>query len=283
MKIGFIGAGKAGFSLGKYFVSGGLEVTGYYSRNLESARAAGVFTNTICFETLETIILANDILFLTVPDEAIEEVWAQMKHYSLTSKVICHCSGAMSSAVFSEIGQKGAFGYSVHPLLAIRSKEESYQELSQAFFTIEGSTEYLDELLSMFRLLGNSVQVIAAEQKAKYHAGAVVVSNQVAALFHIGSRLLFECGFDKEASEQVLLPLFLNNCRGIAQDGVIKSLTGPVERNDAATVKKHLACLEGEDKLLYRLLSKELVKIAEEKHEDRDYNALIQLLEEVER
>ena len=31
MKVGFIGAGKAGFSLGKYFKEKGLSVSGYYS------------------------------------------------------------------------------------------------------------------------------------------------------------------------------------------------------------------------------------------------------------
>lgn len=33
MKIGFIGAGKVGFSLGMFFVQGGISVTGYYSRH----------------------------------------------------------------------------------------------------------------------------------------------------------------------------------------------------------------------------------------------------------
>ena len=44
MRIGFIGAGKVGFSLGRYLAEGGVTVTGYYSRNSRSAREAAEFT-----------------------------------------------------------------------------------------------------------------------------------------------------------------------------------------------------------------------------------------------
>ena len=43
-KIGFIGAGKVGVSLGKFFREGGLTVTGYYNRHREAAQAAADFT-----------------------------------------------------------------------------------------------------------------------------------------------------------------------------------------------------------------------------------------------
>ena len=44
MRIGIIGAGRMGFTLGKHFVLGGLDVAGYYSRSSESAGAAAEFT-----------------------------------------------------------------------------------------------------------------------------------------------------------------------------------------------------------------------------------------------
>ncbi len=47
MKIGFLGAGeKFGFSLGKWFVQGGIPVTGYHSRHRESAQEAAAWTGT---------------------------------------------------------------------------------------------------------------------------------------------------------------------------------------------------------------------------------------------
>ena len=56
MKIGFIGAGKVGFSLGKFFVQGNLPVTGYYSRQRESAQEAALFTNTKPYDTMLALV-----------------------------------------------------------------------------------------------------------------------------------------------------------------------------------------------------------------------------------
>ncbi len=278
MNIGFIGAGKAGCSLGRYFKECGLEVTGYYSRNLESARSASEFTDTTCFTSVGAVVDKSDIIFLTVPDGEIESVWNEVKNFSIRLKIICHCSGALSSAVFSQNDKAsaacGASCYSVHPLLAIRSRTESYEELSQAFFTIEGDEDRMKDVRHIFACTGNEVQVISARDKEKYHAGAVFVSNHVAALMEIGTSLLQECGFERERAEQVLQPLFLNNCQGIARDGVTEALTGPVERGDVSTVAKHLGCLEGEQRKLYTLLSEQLLQIAVRKHPERDYMEL---------
>ena len=78
MKTGFIGAGKVGFTLGKFFCSKGstdctessnsIKVTGYYSRNTQSAEEAAKFTGTKAFTDMGALIEASDVLFLTVPD-----------------------------------------------------------------------------------------------------------------------------------------------------------------------------------------------------------------------
>ena len=52
MKIGFIGAGKVGFSFGKYFTINNIPVSGYYSRNIDTAIEAANFTNTNYFKSI---------------------------------------------------------------------------------------------------------------------------------------------------------------------------------------------------------------------------------------
>ncbi|MCL2835736.1 MAG: NAD(P)-binding domain-containing protein, partial [Defluviitaleaceae bacterium] len=146
MKIGFIGAGKVGFTLGKYLRDRGADVTGYYSRNPGSAKEAAIFTGTRCFGSLEIILSENDILFLTVPDTAIKPIWDSLKKMPVHGKIICHCSGALSSGVFNGIEERQAFGYSIHPFSAISSKLTSYKTISNAFFTLEGSEKHLHDL-----------------------------------------------------------------------------------------------------------------------------------------
>ena len=99
MQIGFIGAGKVGVSLGKYFKEKGRNVGGYYSLTRASAAWAAAFTQTTCYESLEEIISSCGMILFTVPDSAIAEVWRQAKPY-VSGKVIGHCSGLYSSDIF---------------------------------------------------------------------------------------------------------------------------------------------------------------------------------------
>ena len=256
-----------------------IHVSGYYGRRKESAMEAANFTGTKYFETIEEILTSSDALFLTIPDGALETVWNSLRQYPLTGKCICHCSGAMSSAVFSGIDQMTAFGYSIHPLFAIHDRLQSYREISQAYFTIEGSPEYLEFWRQFFETLGNPVRVIRPGQKVLYHSAAVFASNLVTALFETGVEILMKCGFDRAGSEQALAPLFLHNCQNVVKTGVTEALTGPVERGDGETVLHHLEALSKEEKEIYVCLSKVLTKIAEEKNPGRDYSRIWKILE----
>ena len=145
MQIGFIGAGKVGVSLGKYFKEKGRNVGGYYSLTRASAAWAAAFTQTTCYESLEEIISSCGMILFTVPDSAIAEVWQQAKPY-VSGKVIGHCSGLYSSDIFSDWDSMNCHVCSVHPLAAISSKENAWRELSGVLFTLEGDSSYVKNL-----------------------------------------------------------------------------------------------------------------------------------------
>ena len=276
-----MGAGKVGFSLGRYFREHGIELTGFFDISKEFSQAAAEFTGSRQFDRLEDLVKSSDAIFLTVSDGAIGTVWEEIKNnsnYSLDGKCICHCSGAMSSDVFVGLSDTGAYGYSIHPLLAVNDKLQSYKTLSQAFFTIEGAQLYRDYWLNLFKGFGNRVVVIDKKDKVKYHSAAVFASNLVVALYEYSADILSECGFDKEDATAALLPLFLGNANNI-KTGPANALTGPVERADEGTIKKHLEALEGDKKTLYKLLSKRIVKTAQKKNPDRDYEEVMNILE----
>lgn len=288
MRIGFIGAGKVGTTLGKYFISRAMQMenqrkenftlSGYYSRNPKSAEEAANFTNSTRYDTLEQIIEDSDCLFLTVSDDAISTIWDSIKRLPIKEKIICHCSGSLSSAIFSGIEHTGAYAYSIHPLFAISSKTDSYQTMQEAVFTIEGDEKYLKQLQSFLQSFGNEVTIVKTEMKAKYHAAAVMASNHVAALAYTAIHLLKQCGFSEEAARKALGPLLCNNAVSVSEKGPVAALTGPIERNDVGTVKKHLDCLEADTKVLYVQLSKILIEAAKEKHPDWDYSEMIEIL-----
>ena len=128
--------------------------------------------------------------------------------------------------------------------------------------------------------MGNPVKIISEDNKSKYHASCVYVSNLVIALVNMGADLLTESGFKKEEAINSLMPLFMNNANNIAERGLIDSLTGPIERNDITTVMKHLNVLSNEAKDIYKLLSLGLINIAEEKYENNDYGNIKKILKE---
>ncbi len=290
MRIGFIGAGKVGFTLGKYITekldkinsvySDDFCVTGYFSKNPESAKEAAQFTDTKAYNNLGSITDSSDVLMLTVPDGEILEVWESLKSFDLKDMIICHCSGAMTSQIFSGVTKAGAFGYSIHPMYAISSKTKSYKEIDNAFFTVEGDEKWLLGIKGFINLCGNECVIISSDNKVKYHAASVFASNLVTGLFNQSVKLLTDCGFSENEARKAIIPLFSGNADGVAKNGAVKALTGPVERNDIYTVKKHLQVLMGDEKEIYAALSKQLVGIAKKKHPDRSYEEMLDILNE---
>lgn len=277
MKIGFIGAGKVGTSLGKLFVQHGVTVTGYYSRSPQHAEQAAAFTQTQCFHSLEDINTASDTLFLTTPDGVIGRIWKDIAALPIKSKCICHCSGALPSAVFASADELGAKVCSVHPLLAVSDRFSSWQQLEGAFFTLEGSAAA--DMAALLQRCGAQTATIAAQDKARYHLAACVVSNLAVGLFDWGMQLLEQCGFSEQQAQTALTPLILGNAQAVCEKGPKQALTGPAERGDMGTIQSHMACLNREDQALYALLTRKLCAIAQEKHPDRNDTALRNYLE----
>lgn len=284
MKTGIIGAGKVGCSLGKYFVLHGLSLSGFFDADQEAAGTAAAFAETNVEEKLENLVQKSDVLFLTVPDGLITEVWKQIREFPLQGKYICHCSGALSAGeAFPGIVDSGAFGYSVHPLFAVSDRFHSYKELSNAYFTIEGEEKHLNTVMELFQSFGNPVRQIRAEDKVKYHCAAAICSNQVIALIQESLELMQQCGFEEHSALEALQPLIRGNVQRVVEKGPVESLTGPVERGDEKTVQKHLRCLGEQEQMLYLLLSEKLVEVAGRKNPDRNYEPLKQCLQEAEK
>lgn len=273
MNLGIIGAGKLGFTLGKYFASNNISVIGYYSRTLEHSKEAARFVDTEYYIKLEELVLKCDTLFLTVSDDAIEEIYEKLITLDIKGKIICHTSGAKSSNIFKNISDYGAYGYSCHPIYAINDCFETYKTFKDATITIEGNYEHIDDVRDLFQNIGNTVKVIKASDKPKYHLQAVMSSNLVIGLINMVNKNLNDLNMDIKD----FIPLIKNNIDNIDNYGLKYALTGPILRNDIDTIKTHLNVLSKEEEMIYKILSLELVKIAKEIN-NNDYSEIINLL-----
>ncbi len=194
------------------------------------------------------------IIFITVTDSAVAEVWNGLRNsYDMRGKIICHCSGSLSSDIFS--GADPDTVCSVHPMLAFNSAHTSNADISRAFFTLEGGARAIAEISDILTITGNKFRIINSSDKAKYHAAACFASNFVVAVCERAEALLTECGFCAEDAHAALSPLMKNNMDNIISCGARGALTGPASRGDSCTVARHLEALSGLDKRIYEVMT----------------------------
>lgn len=297
MKIGIIGAGKVGTTLGKYVKGYGACVTGFYSRTESSGRESAEFTDTEYFETLDALMGVSDTLFLTTTDGEIRKVWDCIAEKNVKGKVICHFSGSLSSDIFSNWEETGAYVCSIHPIYAFSNKFTAYQNLTGAAFTVEGDRTALARMQELFLLLPNQVVEISTKEKVKYHAATSIASNQVVGLISMAVELMKEAGISENSAYELLRPLVENNIKSIFEReqqetstsstegkekyrGCAQALTGPIERNDRRTVEKHLEHMDRTEwEASYRAVGTIVTELAGKKHPKRNYAAMKQLFE----
>lgn len=264
--IAFVGAGKVGCSLARFLAGGeGVGLAGFFSRSAASAQDAAAFAGGRAFDELDELVAAADVVFVTTPDDAISQVAGELAGcgVSLAGKLVAHCSGATSSEALATCREAGAAVASCHPLYAVSSRFQSWQELGRAWFTLEGDGAAVIVLEALLDSLGARHARIDAAQKARYHASAVMASNLVVGLYDMAADELSRCGLARADAEAALAALFLGNAEHIATDGVAASLTGPAARGDEVTIGRHLACLDGDDRAVYELLTARCRQIAE--------------------
>lgn len=263
-KIGFIGGGKCGMSLAYYFRGKGLNVSGFFSRTPSD-------DSEMAFLSLENLLNSSDIIFITVTDTAISTVWNGLfttfasqkqgsdlffrrknRDFDLKNKIICHCSGSLSSDIFS--GADPDMVCSVHPMLAFSSRHTSPEAISRAVFTLEGGRTAVDSISEILSLTGNKFKIISKENKIKYHLAACFASNFVVALCEKSELMLEQCGFTRQEAHFALSPLMRNNMDNIIGQGTKGAITGPAARGDMVTIEKHLS-VAGDDTELYKMLT----------------------------
>ncbi len=285
MKIGFVGAGKVGTSFGIYLKQNGFRVYGYNSRTMESAQKAAMITKSVVVHDIEEIFEKADVAFITTSDYAIAEVVETIidTNVTLTGKKIAHMSGAHSSSVLSALKEKGAYIYSIHPLQAFASVEQSVQDLKNTVFSIEGDTEGDNTLEKILSKMGNEYFTITAKQKSLYHAAACILSNYLVTLMDYGLSLYEQIGIDKEKMCTALAPLLKGTLNNVLELGTEKALTGPIDRGDINTVDMHLQALEQyapKEVQLYQILGLKTLKLAAKSKEYPQKKALYKLLKE---
>jgi predicted short-subunit dehydrogenase-like oxidoreductase (DUF2520 family) len=265
MKIGFIGAGRAGSALALALANAGYEVAAVASRTPASAEALAARLPDARATALQGAIDACDLIFITTPDAAIRTIAEAGSWRSGVAAV--HTSGVEDRHLLRAAAEQGAETGSLHPLQTFADREHGHENVSGSVFGVEAVDSLRETLLSIVEALGGRAVELKASDKALYHASATLASNYVVTLMHLAAGLWQRFGWEPEAATLALLPLLQGTVRNIEHLGVGQALTGPIARGDVATVSQHIEALAtAEAGLLatYRQLGLQTVSLAGE-------------------
>lgn len=248
MNISFIGAGKAGLSLAKYFQSKNHNISFVSDTDIEKAT---FFKNALKCEirNMDFLINNSDMVFLTVNDSAIYPLWDTIKKQIENEKTIfIHCSGAKEG--FYDIKSL----YALHPACPMTG--DGF--LQEVYFALENEGNDILFIKSFIESLGNKVVLIPKDKKREYHLANVMVSNLVLSLFEKAIKYLACAGMNERDSLDLLMPLAIKNLQNINNHGILASATGPASRGDLEVIKKHMDVLEQKDIELYKNLTQNI-------------------------
>jgi predicted short-subunit dehydrogenase-like oxidoreductase (DUF2520 family) len=270
-EVSLIGTGRLGTTLAVALRAKGYSIRSLVARRARSARK----TATLLGKDVQVLsakdlgsLLPSGVFLITVPDDQIASVVAELSHLRLDPKTratALHTSGALSAEVLAPLRQKAWHTGSIHPLVSV-SGAEGQPALSGAFWSVEGDTVALRVASMIVRDLEGKSFSIRAEDKPLYHAAAVMASGNVVALFDVAMEMLVQCGLPRKTAQSILLPLIASTVRNLESKDPAQALTGTFSRGDLETVKRHLEALDRSklaDALeLYRLLGQRSLKLA---------------------
>jgi predicted short-subunit dehydrogenase-like oxidoreductase (DUF2520 family) len=246
--IAIIGPGKVGTALGVLCARAGWNVVavggGRRCSAQAAARAIGATTKVL---PAAEAAAAGKLVLLTVPDDAIEHVCAELARAgALTAgAVVAHCCGALGSEVLASARDRGVEVGSFHPLQTFPTVEAAVAKLPGSFCFIEGSPRACQVLEALAGAIGATARRTTAQGKALYHAAAAVASNYLVTLLDGAGAMLAlalqeSSGVDRRSAIQALAPLVQATLTNVLELGPEQALTGPIARGDASTVRRHL-------------------------------------------
>jgi predicted short-subunit dehydrogenase-like oxidoreductase (DUF2520 family) len=259
--LGFIGAGRVGTGLALSFARAGCRVVAVASRSAASARKLSRRVRARV-ATPQEVADRADLVFLTVPDDAIEPVASGTRWRAGAACV--HTSGAAELDVLGTVIADGALAGGFHPLRMFGEPGKAY-DLRGCAVAIAGPDVLARKLGRLARAIGARPFRLPEGGRALYHAAANFSGAFVIALIQETVALWKKLGVPERDALRALLPLLRGTVDNVEKLGAAGALGSVVARGDVGTIRRHLEVLEQEapESLeLYRLLSLRTVPTA---------------------
>ena len=238
-RVAIAGAGRLGSSLARAMTAAGYNVAAASSGSAEHRTwLADRLPGTEACERPEEAATAADVVFITTPDDVIEEVCESIAWRAGQAAV--HCAGVQPLAALRAAAEAGAAVGALHPVQTFADRDSGHL-FAGVTFAVESDHPGLDAWLRGLALsLGGEAFGIASEHRDAYHASAVMACGLAAGLVGLAAEMWEQFGQDRERGLRALLPLVRTTVAAIERSGIPGALTGPYVRGDVTTVRRHL-------------------------------------------
>ena len=267
LRIAFIGTGRVAHTLALALHRAGWPIAALSNRNLAPAkRLATQLPGCIAYADAQSVADAADLTFITVPDDAIAEV-AQALRWRRGAAVV-HCSGATEVSVLRSAAAQGAIIGAFHPLQGFSDPEIALRTLGGCAAAIEAAEPLYTQLSEIATAIGMRPLALPTGARALYHLSGSYAASFIAVLLHEAVGIWEGFGISRTEALAALLPLARGSLEGIAAQGPLAALTGPLSRGDAGTLARHLQALrekQPERLALYVQLAQRSLDMAEQR------------------
>ncbi|MCV2394997.1 DUF2520 domain-containing protein [Actinotalea sp. M2MS4P-6] len=249
--VGVVGAGRVGAVLGNALRAVGHAVVGASGISEASRERIGALLPGVPELEVPQVVERAELVLLTVPDDALPGLVEGLAATGAwqPGQIVVHTSGASGTGVLAPAARAGAITIALHPAMTFTGTSLDLARLPGCTVAVTAAAPVLPIGQALVVELGAEPVVVAEEQRPLYHAALAHAANHLAVLVAQAADALRAAGVDD--ADRVLGPLLSaaldgavrSAAAGVAAPGGVASLTGPVVRGDAGTVRAHVRVL----------------------------------------
>lgn len=254
LNVGIISAGKVGVALGQALQGAGHNLIGVVARSDASYTRARLRLPDVSVvdgnndAAMSEMVANANLVVIAVADPAVAEVAHRIAPQCGAGKIVLHTAGSLGRAVLDEVALTGALTIAAHPAMTFAGVEEDSMRLDGCPWGVTVGDELAKTVAELLLgEIGGRPFFIEERQRTLYHAAMAHGANSLGAVICDAVELLARTlSDDASLSDQarytqaaaLLKPLVEASLDNTLKWGQ-RALTGPVVRDDVATVIKH--------------------------------------------
>lgn len=262
-----VGAGRAGRALAAAFRAAGLPHALVDRTGIVEQHGPPIFTSRA------DAVQRSPAVLVAVRDGQLDVALDELRLQDgvQSGAVVLQVSGSAEPAARERITAAGVHYGTFHPLLPLIDPSLASFRLQGSVIGIEGDDAASDVAARLAQRLGATTIEIPREERAAYHAAAVIASNFPVTLAALAEGLLSRIGVDSVAAHRAVRALMAASVENLAAaPRALDALTGPIARGDVATVRAHTTALHGSRPYhdVYEVLSRATLALMGQRGDD---------------